>query len=445
MKKHMENIKISILVLTFNHEDYIRQTLDSIMMQKINVPYEIIILDDASTDETPKILKEYKKKYPQTITLFLRRKNSCHPTKNGYFLLSKGRGDYFAFIEGDDYWIDELKIQKQYDFLEENQQYSGCMTDLIVVDKEDKRIQEKVYDKKEDHIYTLADFKDLKAPGMSVTYFARNYFNEKSSGIDYSIIYKADKMMGDYSSYMLSLLKGDIYQMDEVTAAYRYVHIEKGSNFNSIQQGNFFKNYIHLRYWIRLENYMRKYIKDFELSPMKNMIIQITSQYSVKSMFSLLVQAKNGKKYLGIYLIYKFLMDSNYLLEEEKKELCLQKDRWIDFKKERRSIVLFGSGAVAEEYINKYAWKGNISFLVDNDENKQNTSFRGFLIKNPSEILKYKDKVVVLVTNKMNENAIVKQLRDMGISKYYCYCSMQTKRLRNIVSKKLLRLIEGNE
>ena len=190
---------------------------------------------------------------------------------------------------------------------------------------------------------------------------------------------------------------------------------------------------------------MRKYIKDFELSPMKNMIIQVKSQYYVKSMFNLLMQAENRKKYLGIYLIYKFLMDSNYLLEEEKKDLCFQKDRWVDFKKEKRTIVLFGSGAVAEEYINKYAWKGNISFLVDNDEGKQNTSFRGFLIKNPSEILKYKDKVVVLVTNKMNEAAIVKQLRDMGVSNYYCYCSMQTKRLRNIVSKKLLRLIEGNE
>ena len=209
----MENVKISILVLTFNHGNFIRQTLDSIIMQKINVPYEIIILDDASVDETPKILKEYKKKYPQKITLFLRRKNSCHPTKNVYFLLSRSRGDYFAFIEGDDYWIDELKIQKQYDFLEKNQQYSGCMTDLIVVDKEDNIIQEKVYDKKEDHIYTMRDFKDLKAPGMSVTFFARNYFNEKPSKIDYSIIYKADKMMGDYTSYMLSLLNGDIYQM----------------------------------------------------------------------------------------------------------------------------------------------------------------------------------------------------------------------------------------
>ena len=74
-------MEISILLLTCNHKKYVKQTLDSIIKQKINVPYEIVIADDASIDGTQKILIEYKKKYPERISLYLKKRNSCHPTK----------------------------------------------------------------------------------------------------------------------------------------------------------------------------------------------------------------------------------------------------------------------------------------------------------------------------------------------------------------------------
>lgn len=429
------NVEISILMMTYNHEQYVGKALDSILMQKISVPYEIIIIDDASIDRTPQILKMYKKKYPQTISLYLRKVNSCHPTQNGYFLLSKAKGKYYAAIEGDDYWIDDLKLQKQYEFLTSHPQYSACMTDLIVVDKNDNRLECQVFEKKENHVYTLEDFKNLRGPGMNVTFFAKNYFNKR----EYSIIYKADRIMGDVTTYMLSLLKGNIYQLDDVMAAYRYVCIEGKNNFNSIQKDNIYRDYMQIRYWFRLENFMKKYDEKFSFLSMPDAIKKIALEYPANIGFRLMVLSKNRRKYIPIYLAHKYLKDSNYMLDGGKDRRHYKKWSWNAFIKEQKPIILFGAGAVAEEYLNKYGWKENIAFLVDNDRKKQNTSFKGYLVKAPEEILKYKDKIKILITNKDHETDIESQLQEMGIKEYYCYCTMQGRRLKNLVSKKIMQ------
>lgn len=433
-------MEISILLLTYNHSKFVRQALDSIITQEISVSYEILILDDASTDDTPKILKEYQIKYPEQITLFLRNINSGHPTKNAYFLLSKAKGRYLAFLEGDDYWIDILKIQKQYDFLESHKQFSACTTDLIVVDENNNEIDLCVYDKKENHVYTLDDFKHLKSSGMSVAFFTRNYFSKET----YGIISHADRMMGDITLYMLCLLKGDIYQIPEIMAAYRYVNQEGKNNFNSMHKKNFYKNYMQVRYWIRLQNYMQSYDKNFEFTLLPDTIGQLASQYSFRSMCYLIRESENRKKYYFIYLIHKFLLDSNYLSTKTAKNKFGKKYNWNNFEKERSPIIIFGAGAVAVEYLDKYGWKEDILFIVDNNKDKQNTSYKGFLVKKPEEILKYKKKVKVLITNRDYEEDIEKQLQNMGIYSYYCYCSMQSNRLRNRIAKKMLDYLANN-
>ncbi|MEY8430291.1 glycosyltransferase [Lachnospiraceae bacterium 48-42] len=430
-------MEISILIVTYNHEKYIEQALDSVLMQKIDVPYEILILDDASSDHTPEILKQYKEKHPQNITLYLRKTNSGSPTRNGYFLLSKAKGKYFTFLEGDDYWIAPLKIQKQYDFLSKHKEYSGCMTEIKVVDENDTEIEEQLYEKKENRIFTMEDFRNLKEPGLTASFFARNYFDKE----EFRILYEADKMMGDITTYMLCLLRGDIYQMDEVMTAYRYVCVKGEGNFNSIHQENIYRNYIQMRYWIRLENYMRKYDKKFEFIPFVDIIDLFGSRYPVRIMLRLLAQSENRKKYIVVYFIQRFLLDSKYLLSETRCRNMSEKYNWSAFYREKKPIVLFGSGAVAEEYIDKYAWKGNILFLVDNNKKRHNTSLKGFLIKNPDELLNYKGKVNVLITNKNNEKEIEEQLRNMEIRAYYCYCSMQSRRLRNIIASRLMDII----
>ena len=119
---------VSLLCITYNHEKYIREALDSFLMQKTNFPIEIIIHDDASTDGTIKILKEYQNKYP-IVNLIIEKENQFSQDNASAFLenmYKSAKGKYIAWCEGDDYWTDPNKIQVQADFLEENPGYSIC-------------------------------------------------------------------------------------------------------------------------------------------------------------------------------------------------------------------------------------------------------------------------------------------------------------------------------
>lgn len=429
-------MEISILLLTYNHERYIEQALDSILKQKVDVSYEVIVLDDASTDNTQQILKNYKKEYPKIISLYLRKRNSCHPTRNLFFLMSRAKGKYIALLEGDDYWNDDLKLKKQYKFLEKYKEYSACVTDVIIVDKNNKKITGKeFYDKKENHIYTIKDFQHIKAAGMSGSLFLRNYFDSHN----WFIIYSASPIMGDFTLFMLCILHAPLYQMDEKMAVYRYVSSVGENNFNSIQKENIYKDYMIVQYWIRLENYMKQHYKsNFEIVRIKEEIERFSVRYSISSMMHLIAQSENYRKYFLVYIARKFLLDSEFLLENHKISENYDINSWRKYIRDRRPVILFGAGAVAREYINKYAWQGNILFLVDNDTRKQNKSFKGFLIKKPDEIVKYSN-IKILITIKEHEEEIRKQLWGIGAKDVYSYCSMQSCRLKNMVAKRMLQ------
>ena len=120
---------VSICSITYNHAPYIRQCLDGFLMQETNFKYEIIIHDDASTDGTTEIIKEYAEKYPDLITPIFQSENQYSKGLRGFyarFVFPRAKGKYIALCEGDDYWTDPLKLQKQVDFLEANPEYVMC-------------------------------------------------------------------------------------------------------------------------------------------------------------------------------------------------------------------------------------------------------------------------------------------------------------------------------
>ena len=108
----------SVAVLTYNHEAYIRQCLDSILAQVVDFPYEIVVVDDCSTDSTRDILREYAQAHAQ-IRLHLNSENQGI-SRNNNLILSLCQGTYVAMLEGDDYWMDPKKLQRQVDFLNDN-------------------------------------------------------------------------------------------------------------------------------------------------------------------------------------------------------------------------------------------------------------------------------------------------------------------------------------
>ncbi|MBQ7346472.1 MAG: glycosyltransferase [Clostridia bacterium] len=125
----MDDVKVSISCLTYNHEKYIRKCLDGLVSQKTNFKYEILIHDDASTDQTAAIIQEYEKKYPEIIKPIYQVENqySKGVRIGRTYQYPRVRGEYIAFCEGDDYWCDENKLQKQFDAMQ-----SDCSCTLCV-------------------------------------------------------------------------------------------------------------------------------------------------------------------------------------------------------------------------------------------------------------------------------------------------------------------------
>lgn len=126
---------VSICSITYNHAPYIRECLDGFLMQKTDFPYEIIINDDCSTDGTTEIIKEYAEKYPDIIHPIFHDENQYQKGVRGmfqHFVIPHAKGKYIALCEGDDYWIDPLKLQKQVDFLESHPDYGMCYTNFNI-------------------------------------------------------------------------------------------------------------------------------------------------------------------------------------------------------------------------------------------------------------------------------------------------------------------------
>jgi len=120
----MSDPLLSVCLITFNHNEFIEKAVDSVLIQEVNFPWELIIADDFSTDGTREILLEYKEKYPDFIKLILQERN-IGAAKNWFDLINTPKGKYIAYFEGDDYWTDPHKLQKQVDFLEANEKYVG--------------------------------------------------------------------------------------------------------------------------------------------------------------------------------------------------------------------------------------------------------------------------------------------------------------------------------
>ena len=119
-------MKLSVFVVTYNQEQYIRQCLDSIVMQKTNFDYEVIIGEDSSTDSTAAICDEYAEKYP--FIKVYHHPNNLGLLKNWEFVMNKCQGEYIALLEGDDFWIDEKKLQRQVDWLDMHSEYTLTFT-----------------------------------------------------------------------------------------------------------------------------------------------------------------------------------------------------------------------------------------------------------------------------------------------------------------------------
>lgn len=140
-REHQTAPLISICCTTYNIEQQIEQTIEGFLSQKVDLPFEIIFHDDASSDQTPKILKKYQESYPEIIHTVLQKKNQYVDRGIGLgqifadFMFPVARGQYIAMCDGDDYWTDPHKLQKQIDCLREHPESSACITNATILNE----------------------------------------------------------------------------------------------------------------------------------------------------------------------------------------------------------------------------------------------------------------------------------------------------------------------
>jgi glycosyltransferase involved in cell wall biosynthesis len=204
---------VSICSITYNHEPYIRQCLDGFLMQKTNFKYEIIIHDDASTDGTAEIIKEYAERYPDLITPVFQTENQYSKGLRGFyakFVFPRAKGKYIALCEGDDYWTDPLKLQKQVDFLEANPDFVMCSHCFDVLLQEAGTFENKVEDT--NLKYSLIDITNGTWPAQTLTVlFRANSLLDKCYGV----------VTGDVALFYFLLKQGNGMRLKDNMATYR--------------------------------------------------------------------------------------------------------------------------------------------------------------------------------------------------------------------------------
>lgn len=210
-------IMVSVQCITFNHVQLIRETLEGFLMQKTSFAYEILIHDDASTDGTTEILREYEKKYPNQIRVVYEEENKWGKgfEYNHDILLPLAKGKYIALCEGDDAWIDDRKLQLQVDYMEEHPECSLTLHKAYLqypIGYSGKRMPRAMGYEKDGILAFEEIFSDWKAPTSSFL-FRRNLYEKEPK-----FFRKAPT--GDESLMYYMATEGEIYYFDRVMSVY---------------------------------------------------------------------------------------------------------------------------------------------------------------------------------------------------------------------------------
>lgn len=208
---------VSVCCVTYNHVNYIRQALDSVLSQETEFPFEVIVHDDASTDGTAEIVKEYAKKYPQQVRTVLQRQNqySTDPRVLKHFVYPLVRGKYVAVLECDDYWTDKHKLQKQVSYMERHPECSGTFHSSNWICDEKVMGNDRHFEKECDITPEQVILGGGEYCATGSLCFRAEY------ALDYPKFRQMDEI-GDYSLEILLPLRGQFHYFPDIMCCYRY-------------------------------------------------------------------------------------------------------------------------------------------------------------------------------------------------------------------------------
>lgn len=315
---------VTVICITYNHEKFIAQALDSFLMQKTNFKFKVFVGEDCGPDNTAAIVREYAEKYPDIIIPFIREHN-MGAQRNLIDLCQRATSPYIAFCEGDDYWIDEYKLQKQFDYMEEHKNIPVCVMQTEIDAPPDwflrswyKEVNRKLIIpdsiptfKKQDNY--SAEYYISKNIGQTSTFFFRWNYDLKIP----EEYYKG--LIGDVPLLLMQLGNNKIGYIANVGSVYR---INEGSAFfNKDMDSHFLKTRLSYVHWM---SYFWKFAKDnfskypivtlenrlkLESANYLNKLVQINDTEKIAEFFEKYPEA--GKISLNAYL--SFYRDSQQL------------------------------------------------------------------------------------------------------------------------------------
>lgn len=319
----MSDIKVTVYCLAYNHEKYIRKALEGFVMQKTNFDYEVLVHDDASTDSTADIIREYEEKYPHLFKVIYQKENQFSKgasIKN--HMLPLVRGKYIAYCEGDDYWVDENKLQTQYDIMEKYLEVSLCVHNVQCVTEDCSEQKEIIPEEK----YGLNDSRLISSEEMaSLLYDTSGYPFQTSSYFLRTEVAKAELndvlkgyINGDGIKLRVAMYYGKVYfentvmshrrlwtsgnwnnRMKELgkekQAAYLRKVVEGEILFDNATERRFHK-------WIVTNVYQKMYLTLRQCSMIETS--KIINRYRTKHFFEFIGSKKLTKK-MGKYYLWR--------------------------------------------------------------------------------------------------------------------------------------------
>ena len=277
MVTETEDLMFSVEVTTYNQKDYIAQTLQSIIDQKHNYRYEILVSDDCSTDGTQDVIRQFHEKYPEIIKPVYNEKN-LGAMKNYYATVSRAKGKYLMECSGDDYWLPG-KVEKQIEFMERNLDFDVCYGKANILYEKENRIES-------NYGSNYKDFKEILTRGNSCPaltlcirlVFFNRYLNEIKPQE------RSDWLMEDYPFLVYSAFESLIHFIDMPMAVYRSIEnsvshqidIEKMLRFK--KSGYDIQEFFSNRYAISTEKWDEKKMRKELLSNNKHEIKHIAGK-----------------------------------------------------------------------------------------------------------------------------------------------------------------------
>ena len=261
----MENeIKVSVGLLSYKHAKYIRKCLDSILAQKVNFKYEIVVGEDCSQDGTREILLEYKEKYPDIFVLLLNDQN-LGVSGNSMNVNSHLRGKYICGGETDDFWLDEYRMQKQADYLDAHPEVAGVAGNYCSVDEDGNNPRVILSENMLNKHYTLQDYLHYGITLHGNTIMRRREvtpaWDEK-----YRKLKTAEPTMGDIITRVLLHVNGGVYALPDMFLAHRESY-SAGTSYTELQKTKMlYYSYMYCRIVDNIEAYLDH---KYDLSEMK--------------------------------------------------------------------------------------------------------------------------------------------------------------------------------